>query len=255
MVCPDTLDPLLYLPFPGRLKMNDADQAGLSVLVVEDEVKLGQAIAASLGTAGWRVALATTGEDGFFLATTEAFDAVILDLNLPGRDGLEILQTLRRRGWQTPVLILTARDSLDDRVQGLDSGADDYLVKPFAFPELHARLRALTRRARAEEPAKLRCGDIALDRVTRVVSRGGQLIDLTPKEFELLEFLLRHQAHVVSREMLAHALWQTRARVVPLDNVIDVHVARLRAKIDTPFGSTSIRTVRGVGFSLQAPEP
>lgn len=162
---------------------------------------------------------------------------------------------MRQRGWQTPVLILTARDSLDDRVQGLDNGADDYLVKPFAFPELHARLRALTRRGRTEETAKLRCGDIELDRVARTVPRAAQAIDLTQKEFELLEFLLRHKGHVISREMLAQALWNARARAVPLDNVIDVHIARLRAKIDAPFSTQLIRTVRGVGFSLQEHNP
>lgn len=230
---------------------SDSDKSGLHALVVEDENKLAKAIAESLKASAWQVTLAANGEEGFFLATNHIFDVAILDINLPGRDGLVILRTLRHRGWQTPVLILTARDSLDDRVQGLDSGADDYLVKPFAFPELHARLRALTRRGRSEETGKLRCSDIELDRVTRVVTRGGQAIDLTPKEFELLEFLLRHKGHIVSREMLAHALWNTRARIVPLDNVIDVHVARLRAKVDAPFASPLIRTVRGVGFSLQ----
>lgn len=229
-------------------------QTELHALIVEDEDKLAQAIAESLTTNAWRVTLALTGEEGFYLATTAIFHVVILDLNLPGRDGLEILRCLRSRGWQTPVLILTARDSLDDRVRGLDSGADDYLVKPFAFTELHARLRALTRRPRSEEATKLRCGAIEMDRVTRVVSRSGQEIDLTPKEFEVLEFLLRHKGHIVSREMLGLALWKTRARVVPLDNVIDVHVARLRAKIDAPFANALIRTVRGVGFALQETE-
>lgn len=234
--------------------MSDLDQITLRVLVVEDENKLAKAIAESLQSADWLVSLAASGEEGFFLATNNVFDIVILDLNLPGRDGLEILRSLRQRGWQTPVLMLTARDSLEDRVRGLDSGADDYLVKPFAFPELHARLRALTRRGRGEETAKLRCGEIEMDRVTRTVTRSGQAIELTPKEFELLEFLLRNKGHVVSREMLARSLWNTRARVVPLDNVIDVHVARLRAKIDVPFANQLIRTVRGVGFFLQEQE-
>lgn len=179
---------------------------GFSALVVEDEDKLAKAIADSLVASSWKVTRAANGEEGFFLATNDIFDVLILDLNLPGRDGLEILRTLRHRGWKTPVLILTARDSLDDRVQGLDSGADDYLVKPFAFPELHARLRALIRRRRGEELAKLRCGDIEMNRVIRTVSRAGLLIDLTQKEFELLEFLLKHKGHVVSREMLALAL-------------------------------------------------
>jgi two-component system copper resistance phosphate regulon response regulator CusR len=231
------------------------DETGLHVLVVEDENKLAKAIAESLEASLWSVTLAQSGEDAFFLATNHIFDVTILDLNLPGRDGLEILSTLRSRGWQVPVLILTARDSLDDRVQGLDGGADDYLVKPFAFPELHARLRALTRRGRKEETSILQNGTIELNRVTRLVSRDGQSIDLTTKEFDLLELLMRHKGRVVSREMLAHALWNTRARAVPLDNVIDVHMARLRAKIDAPFNSPLIRTVRGVGFSLQEQEP
>jgi DNA-binding response OmpR family regulator len=149
------------------------------------------------------------------------------------------------------VLILTARDGLDDRVVGLDSGADDYLVKPFAFPELHARLRALGRRGRVDEPTKLSCANLILDRLARTVLRADKPVELTVKEFDLLEFLLRHQGHVVSREMLAKELWGERARVVPLDNVIDVHIARLRAKVDTPFAGAIIRTVRGVGFSVQ----
>lgn len=223
----------------------------MRILLIEDEIKLAQAIQQSLTALQYQVALAVSGEEGFFLASNEAFDLVILDLNLPGRDGIEILRSLRSRGWKTPVLILTARDGLDDRVIGLDSGADDYLVKPFAFPELHARLRALVRRGRAEESAKLCCADLELDRLARSVSRAGQPIDLTGKEFELLEFLLRHRGHVVSREMLAREIWGERARVVPLDNVIDVHIARLRAKVDAPFTSAIIRTVRGVGFSAQ----
>lgn len=223
----------------------------LRVLVVEDEIKLANAIADSLIAASCEVKHAPSGEDAFFLATNKIFDIVILDLNLPGRDGLEILRTLRQRGWQTPVLILTARDSLEDRVKGLDSGADDYLVKPFAFSELHARIRALARRGRIEETPKLRCCDIEMDRVTHSVTRAGQPIELTQKEFELLEMLLKHKGQVVSRELLAQALWQTRSRAVPLDNVIDVHVARLRAKIDPPSMPHLIRTIRGVGFSIQ----
>ncbi|MBI3569702.1 MAG: response regulator transcription factor [Gammaproteobacteria bacterium] len=223
----------------------------MRILVIEDEQKLARALQESLVALHFDVDLAASGEDGFYLASTETFDIVILDLNLPGRDGIEVLRTLRQRGWKTPVLVLTARDGLEDRVQGLDSGADDYLVKPFAFPELHARIRALTRRGRTEEEAKLRCADIEMDRLARTVTRAGRAIELTAKEFEMLEFLLRHQGHVVSREMLAKELWGERARAVPLDNVIDVHIARLRAKVDSPFASALIRTVRGVGFSMQ----
>ena len=223
----------------------------MRILLIEDEIKLAQAIQQSLAALQYQVAVAVSGEEGFFLASNEAFDLVILDLNLPGRDGIEILRSLRARGWRTPVLILTARDGLDDRVIGLDSGADDYLVKPFAFPELHARLRALVRRGRPEEPTKLRCANLELDRLARIVLRAGLPLELTVKEFDLLEFLLRHKGHVVSREMLAREIWGERARVVPLDNVIDVHIARLRAKVDAPFAGAIIRTVRGVGFSAQ----
>ncbi len=226
----------------------------MRILIIEDEPKLAKAIQESLLALHYQISCAASGEEGYFLASTMAFDLVILDLNLPGRDGIEILQTLRKSGWRTPVLILTARDGLDDRVKGLDSGADDYLVKPFAFPELHARLRALTRRGRAEEVSKLCCADMELDRLKRTVIRAGQTIDLTAKEFELLEFLMQHQGHVVSREMLAQEVWGERARVVPLDNVIDVHIARLRAKVDAPFNSTLIKTRRGLGFLLQAME-
>lgn len=223
----------------------------MHILLIEDETKLAQAIQQSLAALQYQVALATSGEEGFFLASNDTFDLVILDLNLPGRDGIEILRSLRARGWQTPVLILTARDGLDDRVTGLDSGADDYLVKPFAFPELHARLRALVRRGRVEESAKLSCADLELDRLARSVVRAGQSLELTVKEFELLEFLLRHKGSAVSRDMLAREIWGERARVVPFDNVIDVHIARLRAKVDAPFTHAILRTVRGVGFTIQ----
>lgn len=227
------------------------DESELRALIIEDETKLANAIAESFESLAWHVTIAANGEEGFFLATNEIFSVVILDLNLPGRDGLEILRTLRGRGWHTPVLILTARDSLDNRVEGLDSGADDYLVKPFAFPELHARLRALIRRGRGDDLVKLKYGEIEIDRVNRIVTRGKLKIELTAKEFELIEFLLRHKGQIVSREMLAQSLWNTRARVVPLDNVIDVHIARLRAKLDISPDKSFIRTVRGVGFTLQ----
>lgn len=227
----------------------------MRILLIEDETKLAQAIKQSLDSLGDNVTLAANGEEGFFLASTEPFDLLILDLNLPGRDGIEILKNLRSRGWRTPVLILSARDALDDRVLGLDGGADDYLVKPFAFPELHARLRALGRRGRTDDDVKLTCGDLELDRLARTVIRAGRAVELTGKEFELLEFLLRHKGHVVAREMLAREIWGERARVVPLDNVIDVHIARLRSKVDAPFARALIRTVRGVGFSLQENDP
>src|SRR5262249_45344927 len=207
----------------------------MRVLVVEDERKVARALREGLEAEHYDVRLASTGEEGFFLANHESFDLVVLDLMLPRRDGLEVLDTLRRRGLQTPVLILTAKDTVEDRVQGLDRGGDDYLVKPFAFPELMARIRALLRRGRTDQVLKLQQGDLSIDLVTRAVMRGGQPIDLTVKEFEMLEYLLRHGGHVVSREMLARDVWRVVARATPLDNVIDVTVARLRRKIDDPF--------------------
>jgi DNA-binding response OmpR family regulator len=169
---------------------------------------------------------------------------------LPRRDGIEVLTTLRRRGLQTPVLILTAKDTVDDRVYGLDSGADDYLVKPFAFSELLARIRALVRRDRSEQALKLQQDNLEMDVVTRKVKRAGQVVDLTVKEFEILEYLLRHRERVVSREMLARDVWHVTARATPLDNVIDVTIARLRRKIDDRFEPKLLHTVRGVGFVL-----
>lgn len=222
----------------------------MHILIVEDEHKLAQALRDSLMGIGDSVVVVNNGEEGFYRATTEAFDLLILDLNLPGRDGIEILTSLRSKSCKIPILILTARDGLDDRVQGLDSGADDYLVKPFAFAELHARIRALVRRGRVDDTVKLAYADLQMDRLERTVRRAGKAIELTAKEFELLEFLLKHRGHVVSRDMLAREVWGERARVVALDNVIDVHMARLRSKIDAPFETNLIRTVRGVGFCI-----
>ena len=224
------------------------------VLVVEDERKLAQVLAAALRAQHYDVVVAPTGEDCFFQANAETFDLVLLDLMLPGRNGLEILETLRKRHVQTPVLILTARDGVDDRVLGLDLGADDYLVKPFALPELLARIRALLRRGRPAEVVRLKVGDLELDLAGRRVTRAGRLLDLTAREFELLEYLLRHQGHVVSREMLAHEIWKEPRRATPIDNVIDVQVARLRRKVDLDGHERLIHTVRGVGFVLREGE-
>ncbi|MEH8007181.1 response regulator transcription factor [Pseudomonas aeruginosa] len=199
--------------------------------------------------------VAATGEDGFFLVSSQVFDLLILDLMLPGRDGLEILRTLRSRGLATPVIILSARDTVGDRIRGLDLGADDYLVKPFAFEELLARIRALLRRGRAQDVLRLKVADLEVDRVTRRVARGGQDVELTAHEYELLDYLLLHQGRVVSREMLARDVWREVARATPLDNVIDVHIARLRRKIDNGHGHPLIHTVRGVGFVLQEQAP
>jgi DNA-binding response OmpR family regulator len=227
----------------------------MRVLVVEDEQKVANALREGLEGEHYEVVVERTGEGAFFRATTETFDIILLDLMLPGRDGLQILRAIRERGMKTPVLVLTARDTLQDRVTGLDSGADDYLVKPFAFAELVARIRALGRRGRAPEAPRHSAGDLEMDLVTRKVTRGGRAVDLTVREFELLEYLLRHQGQVVSRETLARDVWKETARTTPLDNVIDVHIARLRRKIDLDQPVRLIHTVRGVGFMLREGEP
>jgi two-component system copper resistance phosphate regulon response regulator CusR len=227
----------------------------MRVLVVEDEQKVAHALREGLEGEGYDVVLEHTGEGAFFRATTEPFDVVLLDVMLPGRDGLQILTTLRARGVKTPVLVLTARDTLDDRVRGLDSGADDYLVKPFAFAELLARVRALVRRGRGSDALRLSVGDLDMDLAARKVARAGRAVDLTAREFELLHCLLRHDGQVVSRETLARDVWNEAARSAPLDNVIDVHIARLRRKIDFDQPVKLIHTVRGVGFVLREDEP
>jgi two-component system copper resistance phosphate regulon response regulator CusR len=225
------------------------------VLIVEDERKLAEALASALKGEHYDVVVAATGEDGFFRANAGAFDLVVLDVMLPGRSGLEILQALRQRHIDTPVLILTARDGVDDRVLGLDLGADDYLVKPFALPELLARIRALLRRGRPSEAMRLKASDLEMDLVGRRAVRGERLLDLTAREFELLEYLLRHQGHLVSREMLAREVWKEPRRATPLDNVIDVQMTRLRKKVDADATERLIHTVRGVGFVLREGEP
>ena len=227
----------------------------MRILVVEDEQKVANALREGLEGEQFEVVVERTGEGAFFRVTTETFDLVLLDLGLPGRDGLEILSALRQRRLETPVLILTARDTVQDRVLGLDTGADDYLVKPFAFAELVARIRALVRRGRSAEVSKLGLADLGLDLITRKVARGARAVDLTVREFELLEYLLRHNGQVVSREALARDVWKETSRSTPLDNVIDVHIARLRRKVDTESDAKLIHTVRGVGFTLSETEP
>jgi DNA-binding response OmpR family regulator len=227
----------------------------MRVLVVEDEMKVANALREGLEGEKFEVIVERTGEGAFFRVNTESFDVILLDLTLPGRDGLEILQALRQRGVKTPVLVLTARDSLQDRVTGLDAGADDYLIKPFAFAELLARIRALVRRGRVAEAPRLSVGDLEMDLVTRKVTRNAQPVELTVREFELLEYLLRYHGQVVSRETLARDVWKETARTTPLDNVIDVHIARLRRKVDADQSIKLIHTVRGVGFMLREGEP
>jgi DNA-binding response OmpR family regulator len=222
----------------------------MQILVVEDEPKVGNALREGLEAEGYEVTLTQTGEEGFFQASAHAFDLIILDVMLPGRDGIEVLNALRKQGARTPVLLLTAKDAIEDRVLGLDAGADDYLVKPFAFAELSARIRALLRRNRTDTESLLTIGRLDVDPVRRTVTREGQRIELTAREFDLLEYLVRNHGRVVSREMLARDVWKETARATPLDNVIDVHIARLRRKLDDPFDLKLLHTVRGVGFTL-----
>ncbi len=224
----------------------------MKILVVEDELKIAEALKRGLEAEGYQVVTAASGEEGFFCLNSEPFDLLLLDRMLPGRDGLEVLTTLRAKGFTLPVLVLTGRDTVEDRVLGLDSGADDYLVKPFAFPELLARIRLLLRRGRHETDKPFTLADLELNFSSHQALRNGQSLELTSREFELLEYLLRHQGHVVSREMLAHDVWKVRERSTPLDNVIDVNIARLRRKVDGPYPLKLIRTIRGVGFMASA---
>ncbi|MBK7643703.1 MAG: response regulator transcription factor [Planctomycetes bacterium] len=222
----------------------------MRVLLIEDERKVRETLAQDLHAEGHEVEAQATGLAGFERARAAAFDVLILDLGLPDGDGLERLRELRARGSSLPVLALTARDALEDRVAGLDCGADDYLVKPFAFDELLARLRALMRRSRAEPALRLQHADVEADLVARRAFRSGRELGLTAKEFELLELLLRNAGAPVSRKRIAEIVWRQIPRATPLDNVIDVHIAHLRRKLDDPYPLRLIQTVRGIGFQL-----
>jgi DNA-binding response OmpR family regulator len=230
------------------------DTEPVRVLVVEDEHKVASALKEGLEGEGYDVVVEHTGETALARLRTELFDVLLLDLLLPGRDGLHVLTTLREQGNETPVLVLTARDTIEDRVTGLNSGADDYLVKPFAFVEVVARVRALLRRGGATGATRLTVGDLEMDLVTRKVTRAGRKVDLTLREFELLEYLLRYESQVVSRDTLARDVWHEAARSTSLDNVVDVHIARLRRKIDADCPIKLIQTIRGVGFMLREGE-
>ena len=227
----------------------------MRILVVEDEHKLAGVLKRGLEEHGYAVDVAYDGDDGLAMATAAPYDLVVLDIMLPKLDGLSLCNQLRAQNVHMPVLMLTARDAVDDRVAGLDSGADDYLVKPFAFAEVLARIRALLRRGRSAETLRFAVGDLDMDLVSRRVTRAGQTVDLTAREFELLEHLLRHEGQVVSRDTLARDVWKETGRSTPLDNVIDVHIARLRRKIDIEQAAKLIHTVRGVGFMLREGEP
>jgi DNA-binding response OmpR family regulator len=219
------------------------------LLVIEDQLKLRRNLQQLLEKEGYEVVTSGTGEDGYYRATTEHFDGVVLDLSLPGRDGRQVLEDLRKHGSNVPVMILTARDSVDDRVSGLDGGADDYLVKPFAHAELLARIRALLRRGRSGAVTMLRCEDVEIDVILRRVTRRGIEIELSQREYELLEYLLRHKNTNVTREMLSRDVWKEPGGV--MTNAIEVCVNGLRKKIETDDATPLILTVRGVGYSVR----
>jgi two-component system copper resistance phosphate regulon response regulator CusR len=219
------------------------------VLIVEDEAKTAAFLRKGLSEAGYTVDVAGNGEDGLHLARTGGYDVVILDVLLPGRDGWSLLTELRRAGVTSPVLFLTARDTVPDRVKGLELGADDYLVKPFAFSELLARARTLLRRGPARTPETVQVADVEIDLVRHRVTRAGQRLDLTPKEFALLSLLARRAGEVLSRTVIAEQVWDMNFDAET--NVVDVHVRRLRAKVDDPFQNKLIHTVRGAGYVLE----
>ena len=221
----------------------------MKILIVEDEQKTGDYLRQGLTEAGFVVDLARDGLDGLHLAQTGDYDLLILDVMLPSLDGWGVLKAVRRAGHEMPVLFLTARDQVEDRVRGLELGADDYLVKPFAFSELLARVRTLLRRGKTKEPEVLQAADLELDLMRRRVTRAGQRIDLTAKEFALLELLLRRQGEVLPRSLIASQVWDMNFDSDT--NVIEVAVRRLRAKVDEPFEPKLIRTVRGIGYVLE----
>lgn len=220
------------------------------LLIVEDEAKLAKNLQRALRTEGFEATVATTGEECVSLASGNSYQAIILDLLLPGCGGMEALRILRSRNCRTPILVLTARDSVEDRVEGLNAGADDYLVKPFAFSELVARLRALGRRHEPAPDVWLRAGDVEMDRLSRRMFRGGVEVELSVREFALLEFLMQHANTIVTRSMIAREVWNESDAL--LTNVIDVYIGTLRRKIGRPDQPQLIHTVRGMGYELRA---
>lgn len=224
------------------------------ILIIEDDRTMSEALVSGIAAAGYDVMAAASAEEGFFLIHSHRPDLLLLDLTLPHRGGLDVLEQVRREGPDLCVLILTAHDTVDDRVRGLRTGADDYLGKPFSFPELMARIDALLRRLHPPKPNEpVVIGDLALDTGARTASRGGTPLPLTVREFDLLLYLAENHGRTVSREMLAKDIWKETARFTPLDNVIDVQIARLRRKVDDPFPVKLLQTVRGLGFSLREP--
>jgi two-component system OmpR family response regulator len=221
----------------------------MRVLIVDDDDKLADLIRRGLVADGMTVDVSSSGEDGLWRAASTRYDAIVLDVMMPGIDGITMCRRLREDDVWAPVLLLTARDAIEDRVAGLDAGADDYLVKPFAFPELSARLRALGRRGRSERPVVLRAGDLELDPAAHRVRRGETEIDLSPKEYALLYALMNQAGQVLERYDLLERAWD--GEYENRSNVIDVYISYLRQKIDKPFGTDSIQTIRGVGYRLR----
>jgi len=219
------------------------------VLIVEDEIKMAQLLRRGMHNEGLAADVAIRGEDALWMAEATEYDAIVLDVMLPGIDGFETCKRLRKAGVWSPVLVLTARDAVEDRIAGLDGGADDYLVKPFSFAELLARLRALVRRGGSERPPVLEVGDLRLDPAARRAWRGAEEVDLSSKEFALLEIFMRHPDEVLSRFQLLEHAWEYEYE--NRSNVVDVYVRHLRNKIDRPFGRESIETVRGAGYRMR----
>ena len=237
---------------PSAPLVRESLASPMRVLIVEDDPEVARYLVKGLRESGYTVDHAPTGNEGLAMASGEGYDALIVDRMLPGLDGLSLIETLRKSGKTTPVLILSALGDVDQRVRGLKAGGDDYLAKPFAFTELLARLEAVLRRGTASKNAQtvLKIGDLELDLLSRTVKRSGTAIDLQPREFRLLEYLMRHAGHVVTRTMLLEGVWDYHFD--PQTNVIDVHISRLRQKVDKGFPKPLIHTVRGAGYSLRA---
>ncbi len=221
----------------------------MRILLIEDEKKVARFISKGLIEESYAVDVAYDGEEGLYLAEVNDYDLIILDIMLPKKDGFEVLRSLRNKGFTTPVIMLTARDELESKVQGLDLGADDYMTKPFAFSELMARIRAIMRRKQEKADNRLQLGDLVIDAVTRTVTRGNKPVELTNKEYALLEYFIRNPGRVLSRTMIAEHVWDYQFD--PMTNVIDVYVNYLRQKIDKGFEKKLIHTIRGVGYVIR----